>query len=116
MDYFQHTAVNTVFEHNDNLIKYFEHNRDTKAVDQVLLSKLQVVKDPKFISWLIFYQTIMLHVAFFVVWLRPGDKYYCNKITDLVKHFANAVANIRNAYEYSEASAISTLHNWQNYN
>lgn len=105
--YFQHRAVNTVFEHKGNLIKYFEHIRDTEVNDKnascQVAGFVRTLKDPQFVFWLTFFHKIMPHVAIFFDCIQQRN-IYAIKIRDFVKHFVNAVANIRKICEKTEES------------
>lgn len=104
--YFQHRTVNTVFEHKENLIKCFEHIRDTEINDKKASTEatgfVRTLKDPQFNFWLTFYHKIMPHVAIFFDCIQKRD-IDSIKVGEFVKHLENAVKNVRRMYENEES-------------
>lgn len=114
--YFQHRAVNTVFEHKDNLIKCFEHIRDTEISDKSASSQaagfVRTLRDPRFIFWLTFFHKIMPHVAIFFDCIQQRN-IDAIKMRAFVKNFVSAVVNIRKTYEDSEVSVSEPVNKRQ---
>lgn len=106
--YFQHRAVNTVFEQKDNLIKCFEQIRDTEVNDTNASGQaagfIRTLKDPQFLFWLSFYQKIMPHVAIFFDCIQQKNT-DAVRVKDFVSHFVRAVSNVRKQYEDIEKTS-----------
>ncbi|XP_069696985.1 zinc finger MYM-type protein 1-like isoform X1 [Periplaneta americana] len=110
--HFQHRTVNTVFDNKENLIKFFQHIRDTERSDTKASTEatgfVRTLTDPQFVYWLNFFHKIMPHVAVFFDSIRKKD-IDSVKVSAYVKSLANAIEHVRKLYENEEESLSEPL-------